>query len=273
MRSKAGLSLLFLGIMGALLFVGHQSVAASSANLSHSYKSTEKLSAGDIVTLDSENSDRVIGANIDNGKGLLGVVVDLNDSLLAIDPNANGVQVAVSGSAYALVSDLNGEIKAGDRVALSPFTGIGMKSVPGARVVGLAQSSFSSSSTGAQSQEVRDKQGKTTRISVGFVQVNVAVGTDTSDGGAARLSSLQKLARSLTGHTISTARLIISLMVALLAFISLVTLIYSSIYGSIISVGRNPLAKYAIFRTLGSVMAMAILTTVIAAITIFFLLR
>jgi len=40
-----------------------------------------------------------------------------------------------------------------------------------------------------------------------------------------------------------------------------------------ISIGRNPLAKYAVFRTLGSVLAMAGLTALIAGLTIFFLLR
>jgi len=63
------------------------------------------------------------------------------------------------------------------------------------------------------------------------------------------------------------------MVVGLVALLSLVTLVYASIYGSIVSVGRNPLAKNAIFRTLGSVMVMAIITVTVACVTIYYLLR
>ncbi len=52
--------------------------------------------------------------------------------------------------------------------------------------------------------------------------------------------------------------------------LALITLIYASIYGSIVSIGRNPLAKYAVFRTLGSVLGLAALTAAISCLIIFF---
>lgn len=212
-------------------------------------------------------------ANTANSAQLLGIAVAGNDSLIAVDANTGKLQIATTGNAPALVSTVNGNIKVGDQVGVSPFSGIGMKAQPGSRVIGLAQTAFSSGTQGAVTEQVTDKNGKAGTIKVGYVRVSIAIGTNAAVLTATNLNGLQKFAKSLTGHTVSTARVAISLAVATVAILALVTLVYASIYGSIVSIGRNPLAKYAVFRTLSSVLALALLTTVVASLIIFFLLR
>jgi hypothetical protein len=265
---------LFLtGVITALTLFGLAPVGASSANLSHAYHTDTAIKNGSIVSLNPAKQDYVVPANLDNGSKLLGVSVATNDSLIAVDAAPGAVQVATTGSATALVSTLNGDIHVGDLVGVSPFNGVGIKALPGSRVIGLAQSSFSAKSPGAISQVVTDKQGKKSTIKVGYVQVNIAVGTNATILTANNLNSLQKFAKTITGRTVSTDRVILSLAVAIVALFALVTLIYASIYGSIVSIGRNPLAKYAVFRTLGSVMGLALLTAVVSGVTIYFLLK
>jgi hypothetical protein len=198
-----------------------------------------------------------------------------NDSLIAVDATTapGTVQVATSGRASALVSTLNGDIKIGDQVGVSPFDGVGMKALPGSRVIGLAETAFNSNTEGATAEHVTDKSGKTSSVQIGYVRVNIAIGTNATILTTADLNSLQKFAKTLTGHTVSTERVAISLAVATVAILALITLIYASIYGSIISIGRNPLAKYTVLRTLSSVLALALLTAVVSGVTIFFLLR
>ena len=225
------------------------------------------------MSLDPARSDYVEPANTSNGSRLVGITVADNDSLLAVDPGSGTVQVATSGNVNTLVSNLNGEIHVGDQVAVSPFNGLGMKAEPGSHIIGLAQTELTNSSEGLTTQQVTDKDGKTSTVRIGFVRLTISVGTDTQTATGQKLNSLQKLGKSLTGHAVSTVRIVIALAVALVALTALITLIYASIYGSIISVGRNPLAKFAIFRTLGSVMAMAVLTALSSGATIFFLLR
>ncbi len=210
-----------------------------------------------------------------NGSRILGVALASSDSLLAVDPTTGLVQVAISGNVNTLVSTLNGAIKVGDQVGVSPFGGIGMRSMPGSHVVGVAQTAFASGSAGASNESVKNKAGQTRKIQVGYIRLSIAIGTSGSagNGGGAQLNFLQKLIKSLTGHTISTIRILLSIVVTGISLVSLVTLIYASIYGSIISIGRNPLAQHAVFRTLTSVMIMAILTIAIACITIFYLLH
>jgi hypothetical protein len=261
---------LFLSITALLCLFSLAPAAASSANISHSYQAQGDITNGSLVSQVSGQSQEVEAANTENGQRLLGVAVDRQDSLLAVDPDGGSVQVATDGTVNTLVSDVNGDIKAGDQVAVSPFNGIGMKASPGSRIIGLAQTGFTSKNSNSQTQTVTDKQGRNHNISVGLVRLSLAIGTASQDSS---LSGLQHLAVDLTGHKVSVVRLILSLVIAITALTVLVTLTYGAIYGSIISIGRNPLAKFAVYRTLRSVVGMVVLTAVVAAILIFFLLR
>jgi hypothetical protein len=247
--------------------------SASSANISKSYQADTTITNGSLVSLDSQRSNHVQLANTDNGARLFGVAVASNESLLAVDATPGAVQVATSGNATALVSDVGGNIGVGDQVSVSPFNGVGMKAPPGTRVIGLAQTGFSKNTTGASMQTVTDRNGKQHQVAVGFAKISIAIGTSSTDSHLESLNGLQRFVRSVTGHTVSTTRAIISLIVVIVSLLALITLVYASIYSSIISIGRNPLAKYAVFRTLGSVVGMAALTTLVASITVYLLLR
>jgi hypothetical protein len=259
-------------LTATLVVLGLAPVGASSANISHSFNSTDEVRIGSLVSLDSKQSDYVSLANSSNASKLLGVAVASNDSLLAVDAEEGKVQIATSGVANALASTLNGNIAVGDQIAVSPFDGVGMKASAGSKILGLAQTALNAGTDGVTTQSVTDKHGKTRQIIVGYVRINIGIGTATQ-GVDANLNSLQRLVRSITGHTVSAARAFISLAVAIVASLALITLIYASIYGSIVSIGRNPLAKYAVFRSLTSVLIMAVLTAGVASLTIFFLLR
>jgi hypothetical protein len=273
MRRGHTLKLFLTGLGLTLVVLGLSPAGASSANISHSYQGTGDITNGSLVSLDPNRSNYVEPANTDNGTRLLGVAVNGNDSLLAVDAGPGLVQIATSGSAEALVSTVGGDIQVGDAIGVSPFNGVGMKAVSGERIIGLAQTDFNSGTQGASQQAVTDKNGKQKQLAVGFIKLSIAIGTDSTNGQQADLNGLQRLALSITGHEVSTVRVTVSLVVVLVSLLALITLVYASIYGSIISVGRNPLAKYAVFRTLGSVLGMAALTTLIASLTVYLLLR
>ena len=255
------------------LFIGSGLAGASSANISHAYQSAIAYPPGSLVSLDSAQDNHIQAANTGTSNKLIGVVVRANDSLVAIDAEPNLVQVATSGMANVLVSDLNGSIKTGDQVAVSPFSGIGMKSEPGARLIGLAQSSLSSADSGVQTKQVTDLTGKQKKLAVGYVRVSIAIGTAPINGTEAQQNSLQRLAKSLTGHIVSTTRILISSFVAVIAIIALVVLIYTSAYGTLIAIGRNPLAKTSVFRALGAIIGLVAITAILALGTIYLIIR
>ncbi len=277
MRYARHVRLFVTGVVGALTILGFASTGASSANLSHSYQATGTIPNGSIVSLDSRQQGYVQLANTDNGNRILGVALLSKDSLLAVDATTGTIQVATNGSVNTLVSTVDGAIGVGDQVSVSPFAGIGMKATPGSHVVGVAQTAFSESSAGATTETVKDKTGKSQQIKLGYVRVGIAIGsagvTGAGSADSAQVNFVQQVVKSLTGHTVSTVRIVLSLVVTIISLTSLITLIYASVYGSIISIGRNPLARGAVFRTLSSVLIVAVLTVVVAGVTIYYLLR
>jgi hypothetical protein len=271
---------LLLGVISfgtSLMLFAVAPVLAVSANISHSYYASSTIPEGSIVSLNPHRSGYVQLSNSATGASLIGVALASQDSLLAIDPTANTsttVQVATSGSVNTLVTTANGDIKVGDQISVSPFDGIGMEAAPGTRIIGIAQTAFSRNSAGAISEKVKDKLGKSHQVVISYIRLSIGIGTSSGAGaGGSQANFLQKLVKSLTGHTISTARIVLSGIVTFVALISLITIIYASIYGSIISIGRNPLARQAVFRTLTSVMIMAVVTVIIAGVAIYYLLR
>lgn len=273
MRTPLTGRLLLAGTATTLTLLSLTPAGASSANISHSYKASSHIDAGSLVSLDATQPNYVDVANTANASRLIGVAVNSNDSLLAVDANNTDVQIATSGTASAIVSTLDGDIAVGDQVAVSPFNGIGKKAESGERIIGIAQTAFSAHSSGSSSRDVTDTAGHHKQIALGYVRLNIGIGTATNGGSADQLNSLQKIAQSITGRKVSTTRVVVSMVIALVALLALVALIYASIYSAIVSIGRNPLAKYAIFRSLGSVFAMAGVLTLIAVATIFFLLH
>lgn len=260
----AGSTVLTLGLVPA---------SASSANISHSYQSVKSIPAGSLVSLDSAKPDFVQSASTANASRVLGIAVVSKDSLLAIDASKDTVQVATSGIATAIVSDYNGSLSVGDQVAVSPFDGVGMKAEVGSRVIGLAQTAFSAASPGAKEQTITDTKGKSKQVAVGTVRLNIAPGSANGTGLDKKINGLQSVVRAITGKVIPTGRITIALIITVLTFVALVSLIYGSVYSTIVSVGRNPLAKYAIYRSLRSVLLMAFIIGMVAIVVVSLLLR
>lgn len=272
MRTKFRLGLAASGVGLILLAIGGGAASAASASISRSYQAASPIQTGSIVSFNPNKSNYVEAANTDNDSRLAGVAVSPGDSLVAVD-NGGKVQVAISGSVSTLASDVNGDIGVGDQVSASPFSGIGMLASSGGHVIGVAQTALNAKTPGAKTQTVKDRNGRDQQVRVGYIRVSIAVGATDATGSKEKLNVLQRVARSLTGHTISTVRILLALVIIIVATVSLAALVHASIYGSIVSVGRNPLAKHAIFRTLTSVLVMSLLLTAVAVAATFFLLR
>jgi hypothetical protein len=272
-KSLAFITFSLMNIIGLMLI--SSSAGAAPTTISRAYKANGLITDGSLVSLNQNNGDFIDEANNTNSNRLLGVTIANNNSLLAINSSNTTVQVAISGTVNALVTSVNGNIKVGDQVSISPFNGVGIKALPGSKIIGLAETSFASSSEGATKLMVKDKQGKYQSIAVGFVKVAISIGNGSyaSASGGSQINSLQKLIKGFTGKTVPTSRVVMSLVIAFVSIVSLVTLIYSSIYGSIISIGRNPLAKHAVFGALIIIIGLICVVAIVAGGSIYLLLH
>ena len=272
MTKPSGLRLLSTGAGAALASFCLFTATASAANISQAYSATGTITNGSIVSLDPQHLNYIQLANSNNGSRLLGVAL-VNKEPLIVTNDTGTVQVAINGTVNTLVSTVGGDIGVGDQIAPSPFNGVGMKAQPGSYVIGLAQTAFNGTSADAITRQVTDKGGQTHTNQDCYIRIGISAGTYKATQKQTGQSSLQKLAQSLTGHTVSVFRIVLSLVIAFVAFASLLMLIYVSIYSSIICIVRTPLVKSSVFRTLRIVLAMALLITILACVTIVFLLH
>jgi hypothetical protein len=255
-----------------LLMLSSGLVSAASPSISYPYQSSTSLSDGELVSQDASQNGYVTPANLDNSSKLLGIVVSGPNSLIAVGQTPGRVQVAAGGTTNALMSTINGDIAPGIQLSVSPLNGIGMKALAGSRIVGVARSSLSSKTPGAETETIKNKNGQPETVKIGYVEVSIAVGAYVQDSTSPKLTTLQRVVRNITGKTIPTTRIIVSMIIALVTIVALFTVIYTSISSTIISVARNPLAKHAIFHTLTSVMLMVLLATSVSGLVIYFLL-
>ena len=178
--------------------------AFANSGVSQGYTTTEtNLVAGTIMGL---SSDKNVAEPASSGHNyqLLGLVAD--KPLLALNDGSHQVQIVISGTSKALVSDINGRIKAGDKVTASPVSGVGMKATDAGQIVGTAQTGLSDSS--ATSQTVTDKNGKTQTIKVGLVPLQVSVSYFAGSSNQGTLASvlppfILHLATGIAGNQVS----------------------------------------------------------------------
>lgn len=235
----------------AFMYLTAPVYAQSGSAIAQAFQTdTTNLGAGALVSLVSTGQPMITSATTTNVKNLVGVIssqplVELSNS------NKANAQVVVSGSTQALVSNLNGDVKVGDKITASPVAGIGMKAVSSTEIVGVAQADLNSVKT--TKQTVTRQDGKAVEISVGLVPIAVNVSYYSVPQGQQTLSSLlppflQKLANGISGSQVSPLRVLVSALALVLGFLAAAIMLYASVRSSIVSIGRNPLARESLRR-------------------------
>jgi len=245
--------------------------AESTAAISQGFKTNEtELATGALVSLASGSQNSVQLANTDRVNQLIGVVGDR--PLIELSNNDKETQVVISGTTLALVSNINGDIKTGDKITASPINGVGMKANASSLVVGTAQAELGSVNT--TQKTVNDKKGQPQSVKIGSipVQINVTYYVAPEDKNAFLPPFLQSLANAVAGREVSPVRVLISSIVLIFGFISIAVLLYSSIRSSIISIGRNPLSEGAVRKSLFEVGATSLGILLVMLIAIYLVL-
>lgn len=269
LRNKFWLYGFFLvcSIFGLLApIAGAQSQSGSA--ISRGFKAdSANLVVGALVSTKNNDSNSIELSTIGNSTRLAGIVsktalVELSDN------DTNETQVILSGASVALVSDINGPIKAGDKITASPIEGIGMRADSDAQIVGTAQSDFRSSDT----QKITDKNGKDHTVHIGRIPLQIGISYYVAPTSQFVPPFLQSLANTIAGRPVSFMRILLSCIMLLLAFGSIFVLIYTSVRSGIISLGRNPLAASAIQRGLVGVVMIVLLIAVLSLLGIYLIL-
>lgn len=246
--------------------------ASALTTISQSYTTTDKVGVGSIVSLQDNASDQVSAATSSNVPGIIGIVIDGQNSLLTLTSNQkNQIQVATSGVVQVLVSDINGRIAQGDQVTASPISGVGMKATSSVKVVGIAQQAMSTSNS--SNQTYTDKAGKQHTVLIGEIPVLVNASYFYKQPEKTLIPlAVQNIANALAGKPVNALPIIISMGIFIVTLIAIVSIIYSMIRSSIISVGRNPMSQSAIYRDLLQMSALVVGILGVAVVSIYLIL-
>ncbi|MBX6333941.1 hypothetical protein IRY61_01205 [Candidatus Saccharibacteria bacterium] len=236
------MTVLVLGV-SSLRVEGASSIAQAFAT------DDPNIVSGALVSLKSEAANTIELSTIENVDRMLGVAGE--NALIELSNDDGTVQVITTGEAYALVSDINGNVEVGDKITASPIAGVGMKALTNTLVIGTAQASLSSVET--ETRTIRDKEGNERTVRIGAIPIQIdKVFYNVSQTGQSSFvpQALQDFANSIAGRSVSPIRVMIAGFLILFMFITVAILLYSSVRSSIISIGRNPLSERAVHKSL-----------------------
>jgi hypothetical protein len=273
-RRAAPLRYVRLLLLGAVLaFCSLMPVAAETNSAIAQQFNTKDGSTtpASLVALNEQDPSTIELAQTGKERRLVGVVSDT--SAIELSAGGGGVQVVTSGATMALVSDLNGTIKAGDKVTASPIKGVGMKATENGTIVGTAQSDFTTAQT--EERTITDKTGADKTVKIGLMPVQVGVvyySVNNGQNSAYVPAFLQSIADNIAGRNVSAMRVIAAGVVMLLVVASVAALLYGAVRSSIISIGRNPLSESAVRKGLFQVTLTALGVLLFAGISIYLIL-
>jgi hypothetical protein len=217
-----------------------------------------EMPTGALVSIAADDSRRIELADAQSAQRLAGII-DKNP-LLTLSVSDEEVQVVLSGTTSALVSDINGQIRAGDKITPSPIAGVGMLAATDGQVVGTAEADFDTANS--QTRSITDNNGRAHTVHLGYVPVHVGIAFYEAPGSTFLPPFIQSAADGIAGRPVSLVRILICGVLLIISFISVTALIYSATRSAITSVGRNPLAAGAIRKSLyqagGIVVAIAL---------------
>lgn len=259
------------GLLAAAVFV-LSAAAPALASLSQGYAAKTPIANGSLVSLDEKSSGTVVATDLNNVPRLFGVVVAPSSASISLSGGSGQVQVATSGTAPVLVTTAAGDIHVGDYISISQITGVGQKATgTSIRVVGTAQSDFTSTTAGGTKTTI-EIGGQKKEVLIGQVPVGISVSSYTATDGKQSYvvpDWLQNLSNTAAGKAVSPVRIIIAGLILIVVVISCSVLLYSAVRNSIISVGRNPLARSGVVKTMVVVGLIAVLMLAVTAVAIY----
>jgi hypothetical protein len=264
-----------LGIAGLFFALFTTNVGAVTSSISQGYKTQDtNLVTGMAASLSSDSTDTerlVVAASTANLDRFVGIITTVEDNLVTLSGSATDVLVSTDGQVPAFVSDLNGEVKRGDFVSISPVNGVLMKSDGSglSRVVGIAQQDFSEITS--EEKQINTSNGQQT-IKVGVLKLEISQNVVKSADESEDKTALVLAGESLTGKSVGQIQVLAALVIFAVILIVEGSIIYGAIHSTVTALGRNPLAKKAVFRQLLQVSWIAVVVLIVGFGSIYLIL-
>jgi hypothetical protein len=257
--------------------------STSSQNITQavtqSYNADSSVDLGMLVEIKPGVANTVEALSQADAKNMLGVAVEPNQATITLTPeNVNHQQifVATTGRYDVLVSNQNGSIKSGDLITISSLSGIGMKADQNeSEVLGKSAATFDGTSNVIGTANITNSLGKSSQISIGKVAVNLDIAHNPLESKETDYipSFLSKAATTVSNKPVSAARIYLGLAVIIVASFLAGNVLYSGIRSGMIAVGRNPLTKKSIMKSLVQTVMAGLIVFVVGIFGVYLLLK
>ncbi len=261
-----------------MLFLVSMTHPMSAQTVTQGYGSDSTLQRGMLVSLKEGDATKIEPATNANSKRLQGLVVNANDAAVTLSSTSATSQtyVATVGRYEGLVSDENGTIKAGDYIAVSLVGGIGMKADEKAgAVIGKALADFDGKKDILSTTDLKDNGGVTQKVHITRILLDIGIGANPlAKPEEANLPGFLKRATDALVHKqVSPVRVYISLLIFLASVVIAGSMLYAGVRSSMISIGRNPLSKQSIVRSMIQVIVTSFIVFIIGIFGVYLLLK
>jgi hypothetical protein len=268
-RFFASVGLVFL----TMLSLAHPLAAQT---VTQGYASDDNLQRGMLVSLKDGDPTKVEPADDGNAKRLHGLVVNPNDAPVTLSNEAQKNFVATVGRYEGLVSDQNGAVKAGDYITVSKVRGIGMRvDTKSENVIGKALEDFDGKSNVLSTTDLKDNGGVTQKVNIGRIMLDIGIGANPlAKPEEVNLPGfLKKATEAIAQKSVSPLRVYISLAILAASVAIAGSMLYAGVRSSMISIGRNPLSKQSITKSLMQVILTSFIVFIIGIFGVYLLLK
>lgn len=246
---------------GQALLIGYglfvlvcNSVPVSANTISEGFMGDD-FPRGTVVSVKKNLPGDIELTNLNNSEYLIGVVNNKESSAVIFRNDEDNVSVALSGEVEVFVTDVNGEINRGDFVGASWLAGVGMKAntLERQKLVGIAQDGVANWQDYGGIET--DSGEKNARIGTVVVRLFDKENIQPESTG----SGVEQAVENIVGQDVSLVRIIIGSLLFAVSLAVASMFIFSSIRGSFISIGRNPLASSSIHKGMTRVAILAVI--------------
>lgn len=255
------------------------SVDNISDGVTTSYNAATTVEDGMLVRLASKSSNTVVPLTQGDDVAMLGVVVPTNNATIVLTPqnvSQQQVLVATSGHYDVLVSNQNGPINVGDYVTVSAIAGVGMKAdTTEDEVLGKAAATFSGVTDVIGTIDIKGSDGTTSQVAIARIPVDLSIARNPLSTRQADYvpTFLSKVASTLANKPVSAARIYLSLAILIITGIVTGNMLYSGVKHGMVSIGRNPLSKKSIIKSLIETVIAGLIIFIVGVLAVYLLLK
>lgn len=260
--NRRRISVLVLVLLFAVFFVGH----AHADTIVQGFKAKGTLQPGMIVSLSGNSNDTVQMTAGNASSNIYGVVIDPSLAPVTVQQQGQQVFVATAGDYPVLVSTKDGVIKSGDYISMSQIDGVGAKASDQSVVLGRALESFD----GKNNVITTSSDGHP----IGRINVAITPGKNPLvKDNVAIPAPLKRFGQAIAGKNITAVRIWAALAVFAITAVIAISILVVGIRSGFTAIGRNPLSKKSIMKSLTQVVAISFLVFVTGVFGVYLLLK